>query len=101
MIKINKIITFNIISEELDRINNIVTQFLFLGKPTNLAYSNVDINQSIKEVSQFLKYELEQHNIKITLTLPDTPIFAFISEDQLKQILINLIQNAKDALIRC
>ncbi|RIN89626.1 GHKL domain-containing protein, partial [Mammaliicoccus sciuri] len=90
---------FNIISEELDRINNIVTQFLFLGKPTNLAYSNVDINQSIKEVSQFLKYELEQHNINIALTLPDSPIYAFISEDQLKQILINLIQNAKDALL--
>lgn len=90
---------FNIISEELDRINNIVTQFLFLGKPTNLTYSNVDINQSIKEVAQFLKYELEQHNINITLTLPGSPIFAFISEDQLKQILINLIQNAKDALL--
>ena len=46
-----------------------------------------------------MKYELEQHNINITLTLPGSPIFAFISEDQLKQILINLIQNAKDALL--
>ncbi|WP_258175289.1 sensor histidine kinase [Mammaliicoccus sciuri] len=46
-----------------------------------------------------MKYELEQHNINITLTLPGSPIVAFISEDQLKQILINLIQNAKDALL--
>lgn len=89
---------FNIISEELDRINNIVTQFLYLGKPTNLAYTNVDISQTIAEVIQFSEYELEQNNINISLTLLEEPIYAFISEDQLKQILINLIQNSKDAL---
>ncbi len=89
---------FNIITEELDRINNIVTQFLYLGKPTNLAYTNVNISQTIKDIEQFLKYELEQNNINISLSLPEEPIYAFLSEDQLKQILINLIQNSKDAL---
>lgn len=89
---------FNIITEELDRINNIVTQFLYLGKPTNLAYTNVNISQTIKDIEQFVKYELEQNNINISLSLPEEPIYAFLSEDQLKQILINLIQNSKDAL---
>ncbi|HCN60066.1 ATP-binding protein [Mammaliicoccus fleurettii] len=89
---------FNIITEELDRINNIVTQFLYLGKPTNLAYTNVNISQTIKDIEQFSKYELEQNNINISLSLPEEPIYAFLSEDQLKQILINLIQNSKDAL---
>ncbi|WP_323702850.1 two-component system sensor histidine kinase NtrB [Mammaliicoccus sp. Dog046] len=89
---------FNIITEELDRINNIVTQFLYLGKPTNLTYTNVNIAQVISDVQTFLAYELEQHNINIHLKLPEESIYAYISEDQLKQILINLIQNAKDAL---
>nr|WP_263313808.1 ATP-binding protein [Mammaliicoccus sp. Marseille-Q6498] len=89
---------FNIITEELDRINNIVTQFLYLGKPTNLEYTNVNISQTIKDIIQFSEYELEQNNIKISVILPNEPVFAYLSEDQLKQILINLLQNAKDAL---
>ncbi|GGI38775.1 hypothetical protein GCM10010896_00070 [Mammaliicoccus stepanovicii] len=89
---------FNVISEELDRINNIVTQFLYLGKPTNLKYSNVNINQAVKEVIKFLEYEFEQNNITISLKMNNDSIYSFLSEDQLKQILINLFQNSKDAL---
>lgn len=89
---------FNIITEELDRINNIVTQFLYLGKPTNLTYTNVNIAKVISEIKTFLTYELERQNINIHLKLSKEPIYAYISEDQLKQILINLIKNAEDAL---
>lgn len=91
---------FNIITEELDRINDIVTQFLYLGKPTNLEYKNINIIQTIKDVEAFLEYDLQQNNINVKLNLPDKPVYSYLSEDQLKQILINLFQNAKDALLQ-
>lgn len=48
----------------------------------------------------FLEYELEQNNINVILNLPDKPVYSYLSEDQLKQILINLFQNSKDALLQ-
>ena len=97
----NKLDThFNIITEELERINDIVTQFLYLGKPTNLEYKNINIVQTIQDVEAFLEYELEQNNINVILNLPDKPVYSYLSEDQLKQILINLFQNSKDALLQ-
>lgn len=97
----NKLDThFNIITEELERINDIVTQFLYLGKPTNLEYKNINIVQTIQDVEAFLEYEFEQNNINVILNLPDKPVYSYLSEDQLKQILINLFQNSKDALLQ-
>lgn len=89
---------FNIIKEELDRINNIVTQFLYLGKPTNLEYEKININDTIKQVIKFSEYELDLNKIHVSLSLPSEPTYVFLAEDQLKQILINLFQNSKDAL---
>lgn len=89
---------FTIVKKELDRINDIVSQFLLLGKPTSAVGEPVEISRIVKDTLTFLKYELELYNVKLISSYPDHPLFTTIASDQLKQILINLIQNAREAI---
>lgn len=89
---------FNIIKQELDRINDIVGQFLLLGKPTTALDTTIEVRQVVKEVLDFMKYDLEINNIKVISSYSDTAAHTKMSTDQLKQVIINLLQNAKDAI---
>ncbi|UTH03200.1 ATP-binding protein [Macrococcoides canis] len=89
---------FNIVKSELERINLIVSQFLLLGKPTTVDVERVDAREIIRDILNFLDYDMAIHNIMVVKQFTDEPTFINVSKDQFKQVLINLIQNAKDAM---
>ncbi|MDJ1109114.1 ATP-binding protein [Macrococcus caseolyticus] len=90
---------FHIVKSELERINLIVSQFLLLGKPTTVDTERVDAREIIRDILNFLDYDLAIHNIMVVKQFTDEPTFISVSKDQFKQALINLIQNAKDAMV--
>lgn len=89
---------FDIIKSEIDRINDIVGQFLLLGRPTTSLDQPIEVSETVKETLQFMRYDLEINNIRLISSYYDRPLYALISTDQLKQVIINLLQNAKDAI---
>lgn len=89
---------FNIVKTELERINLIVGQFLLLGKPTKLDIEIVDLRDVVRETILFLDYDLNINNIRTIVTYTDHQTLVHISVDQFKQIIINIVQNAKDAI---
>lgn len=89
---------FNIVKTELERINLIVGQFLLLGKPTKLDIEIVDLRDVVRETILFLDYDLNLNNIRTIVTYTDHQTLVHISVDQFKQIIINIVQNAKDAI---
>ncbi|UBH09324.1 ATP-binding protein [Macrococcus armenti] len=89
---------FNIVKGELERINLIVSQFLLLGKPTNVEVETIDAREIVRDILKFLDYDLSMHNIRIVKQFTDEQTLINVSVDQFKQVLINLIQNAKDAM---
>jgi PAS domain S-box-containing protein len=88
----------DIMLSELDRINLIVGEFLILAKPHMVNYSNKDINQIIKHVVTLIGSQAIMNNIhldyKLAKNLPDVSC----EENQLKQVIINLIKNAIEAM---
>lgn len=89
---------FNIVKTELERINEIVGQFLLLGKPTQLDVEIVDLREIVRDTIAFLDYDLSAHNIRTVKSYTDHQTLVYVGIDQFKQIIINLIQNAKDAI---
>ncbi|STY76024.1 Sporulation kinase D [Macrococcoides caseolyticum] len=89
---------FHIVKSELERINLIVNQFLLLGKPTTVDVERVDARDIIRDILNFLDYDLAIHNIRVVKQFTDEPTLINVSKDQFKQVLINVIQNAKDAM---
>lgn len=86
-----------IMLDELDRINTIVSEFMFIAKPTEgLDCKEINIGSLISSVIFFMNPQFNLNSVNITLNL-DSSINAFCDANQIKQVLINLFQNAIEA----
>ncbi|NEU30807.1 GHKL domain-containing protein [bacterium LRH843] len=89
----------NIMLQELERINTIVNEFMLIAKPNqNIRMEQTNMNDLISNVTRFMEPQSKLYKIKIN-TLFDSDINAVCNSDHLKQVLINLIQNALEASI--
>ncbi|MDR0495968.1 MAG: PAS domain-containing sensor histidine kinase [Treponema sp.] len=89
---------FNILNEEVDRLNRIVVDFLFAVRPMSLDLREDDINALTAELAEFIRAELEQSHIRLLLELDEKVPPALIDERYMKQALLNLIKNALAAM---
>jgi len=87
-----------IIINELDRVNNLVKEFLVLAKPTEPRRSQLNLHNIIKETVLLMESEAILHDIVIKQEAPvDLPLVS-LDQEQIKQVFINLIHNAIEAI---
>jgi PAS domain S-box-containing protein len=87
-----------VVNEEIDRLNQIVVDFLFAVRPMDMNLREGDINELIGELTDFVCLELKGEHIECVLSLDkDIPLID-IDERFLKQALLNLIKNAASAM---
>jgi signal transduction histidine kinase len=87
----------SIMLDELERMNQIVNEFMVLAKPhETIRIQEVDMNRLITGVIQFMEPQSLLKKIRISANF-ECSITAFIDENQIKQVLINLLQNAMEA----
>jgi len=89
---------FNIINEEVDRLNRIVVDFLFAVRPMTLELREGNINGLVAELAEFINTELEQSKIRLLLELDEKLLPVLFDERYMKQVLLNLIKNAQAAM---
>lgn len=83
---------------ELDRINLIVGEFLILAKPQATKFVTKDIRDVLHDVLQFLDSEAHLHNIVFQMVFTEEQCRISCEENQLKQVFINLLKNAIEAM---
>ena len=94
--KIDK--SVHILNSEIERLTKLIDQFFNLAKPKEIALTYENINNVIKEVLELIQQEAYEKSVRIHLRLsPELPLVN-ISKDQIKQVIINLILNAFDAM---
>ncbi len=81
---------------EADRLNRVITDLLFLGRPKGIAPVEIALAPLVEDIAALLRFDLEQKNIQITLQLDAPAVFA--DAEALKQALLNLLLNSLDAL---
>jgi len=89
---------FNVISEEMDRLNRIVVDFLFAVRPVNLELMEGDINALVSQIMDFVRVEMEQSNIMCILELDENIPMIQMDERYMKQALLNLVKNSQAAM---
>jgi two-component system, sporulation sensor kinase E len=87
-----------IVKEEIDRLNSIVQDFLFAVRPMNMNLSRENINDILSELIDFLKYELEEADIKVSLEFDDDLSTVLVDPKYIKQAFMNIIKNAIEAI---
>ncbi|MEH7344048.1 ATP-binding protein [Bacillus sp. JJ1532] len=91
---------FAVINDEISRINEIVSEFLILGKPTAQKTEIMDIRNILKELEPLILSEANLNNVKYELALPITPLLVDCTKDQLKQVLLNISKNALESMAK-
>lgn len=91
--------TLQLIKAELNRINQLVTDLLYLSAPLTVPQNleQHDLNQLAREVAELLKPEFQAMGVQLELQLAALPLVA-MDKNQLKQVLLNLVQNALQAV---
>ncbi len=89
---------FSIIEQEIERINEIVSEFLILGKPTAIIEQTYDVRTILNEVALIIQSEANLHNIVFHLHLPDHHVHIRCSKDHMKQVVLNITKNAIEAM---
>jgi len=88
----------DIVTEEIDRLNKIVVDFLFAVRPMDIAPINDDVNALLRELVEFMRVEIENDGIELTAEygggIPPLPF----DRRYMKQALLNLVKNAEAAM---
>ena len=87
-----------VLKSEVERLNDIVVDFLSTVRPRNPNLQEEDLNQIIKNAVEIMVPDLEQHNIKLKLELEENLPELLLDSGFVRQVLTNLISNAKDAM---
>jgi signal transduction histidine kinase len=85
------------IEEEIDRIARIIRELLDFARPTP-TQALVQVNTIIRNLEGLLAQNLRERQIALNIIVePELPLVR-ISADQLKQVLLNMVRNAEDAM---
>ena len=85
---------FSIIQSEIERINDIVSEFLILGKPNATPSEIIEIGEIVKELEPIIKAEAFSHHVHLKITYNANALFVLGVKDQLKQVILNLVKNS-------
>jgi PAS domain S-box-containing protein len=88
----------SIILSELERINNVMGEFLVLAKPHSGKLDRSSIASILTDVLTLFKNELHLHNIRLKTDWPEEDLELVCDPNQLKQVFINLVKNSIEAM---
>ena len=87
---------YQILKSETERVSRIVRQMLGLYRNTDQV-GNVDVNAIVEDTILLFSRQLERVSIQVKTDLPPLPVVTG-SADQIRQVLSNLVVNAKDSM---
>jgi two-component system NtrC family sensor kinase len=89
---------FSRMGSEIQRIHQIIRQLLDFSRPTSGERRPASVHELIGETLAVLEHQLRQQNVEVNLDLEALPDTVFVNGDQLKQVFLNLLVNAADAM---
>ena len=83
---------------EIQRVNQTIRQLLDFSRPGSNEREVISVHPLIQETLEVLDHQLRQKDIKVVLELEAQTDMIFANADQLKQVFLNLMVNASDAM---
>src|SRR3989339_1984656 len=87
------------ISGNVNRISEIIEQMrTYWSSPTELSFSPLELNASIRHAITLVDHQLKAHNITLKIEESDTSLVIEGNKVNLEQVILNLVVNAIHAL---
>ena len=84
--------------QEVDRLSDILDDFIQFVKYRKIEYKPCDINQLIEQLVDFYEPQASSHGIRIRCQYHQAPLIGNVDDDMLKQAILNLFINAQQAM---
>lgn len=76
----------------------IIRQLLQLSRPAAMEFSRTDLGTVLTEAASIMRFRLRSTEAELDLSIPEEPVWVLADAAQIKQVLINLMINAVDAV---
>lgn len=90
--------SLQILNDEILRLEETIQSFLDFARPRMPVYQLTDIGQFLTTASSFVADKADQLSIAIDLHLPTSPVQADVDQNLLRQLFLNVVNNAMDAM---
>lgn len=87
-----------IIAGEADALNRVITDFLAFAKPRKPLLREVSLNKLLSSIEDIIGPQLFLKGIDFQLNLSEKESMILADEGQLKQVILNIVKNAMEAL---
>ena len=88
-----------IVLKESERLNNIITDFLFYSREKHLEFKIVNLSELLEDTLTLLKNHPKfDGRYRIESSIPAVPVLASVDADRMRQVLWNLGDNALKAM---
>lgn len=87
-----------IMLSEIDRINELVSEFLLLSKPNHAELTKMHIGDVLKEMIPLITNDAVLHRVSVEYYLSDETAPIMANPELLKQVFINLCKNGIEAM---
>jgi signal transduction histidine kinase len=85
------------ITDEVDRLERIVRDVLGYAQPAKPAFGRVELSAWLREFAEFVRPDITGNKIELLVNAATTAD-VYVDSNQLRQIMLNLVRNAKEAL---
>jgi len=87
-----------IVSEEISRLEHSIQMFLDFARAPTPEKVWHDLREVVQATLQLVRGRARQQRVELSVNLPPQPVSAKIDRHQIRQLLLNLVLNALDAL---
>ncbi len=85
-------------SREIDRVDRLLGLLIHFATPEESHVEAFDLNAELEGVIDFISQELCRSDVDVQLDLPKSPTSVRMDRARLRQIMLNLLQNARNSM---
>lgn len=87
-----------VVKQEIDRLDGVIKALLDFGRPSKPVFADVDLPKVIEDVVTFTRRYARRAHVSVATKAADGRAHVWADAEQLKQVFINLIFNAVQAM---
>lgn len=89
-----------VLEQEISRLERSIQMFLDFARPPQIEKRTFEVRQVLEQIAQLLEARAERQGVRIERRFPDEPSLLQADVGQIRQVVLNLLLNALDAVPR-